>query len=127
MGMVDARGACHGSDGRYATASTCRGSGLSEEGAIVLGVLGGAALVGLIVWLAARPSRPPPGAATAASGGPYAGPLPPDRRARSAQDEAFDEARAMGQRPTRSCMDNNGAVHVVRGLCSEHRMREIER
>ena len=50
MGMVDARGACHGSDGRYATASTCRGSGLSEEGAIVLGVLGGAALVLVRNW-----------------------------------------------------------------------------
>lgn len=126
MGTIDARGACHDSSGRYATASTCRG-GLSEEGAIALGVLGAAALAGLVVWLVARPSRSaPPGASTAASGEPYTGPLPPDRRARSAQDEALDEARAMGQTPTRRCMDNNGNVQVVRGLCSEHRLRNIE-
>lgn len=111
MGMVDARGACHGSDGRYATASTCSGSGLTEEGAIVLGVLGGAALVGLVVWLVARPSRPTlPGTASAANSEPYQGPLPPDQRARTAQDEAFNEARAMGRTPARRCMDNNGAV-----------------
>lgn len=122
MGMLDARGACHGTDGRYATAATCRGSGLSEEGAIVLGVIGGAALVGLVAWLAARATARAPGGAAAALA-----PMQPDRLARTPQAEAADEARSMGQEPLRRCMDTNGTVVVVRALCSERGLRNVDR
>jgi hypothetical protein len=121
MGTIDARGACHDSGGRYATASTCAG-GLSEESAIALAALGGAALVGLVVWLAARPSRDP------APGGVMSSPpehaLSPDRNRLGPRAEAEEEARAMGRLPLRRCVDSNGNPVVIRGLCSARGMRD---
>lgn len=117
MGTVDARGACHDSSGRYATASTCSSSGLSEEGAIVLGVVGGAALVGLVVWLVSRSSRPAP------TGGAVAPPSTSDRELRGPADEAEEEARLRGGTITRRCLDANGNPVTVHSTCEAAGLR----
>lgn len=120
MGTIDARGACHDSSGRYATASTCAG-GLSEEGAIALAALGGAALVGLVVWLAARPS----GAPSAPAGAP-AEPIGRDRERLGPRAEADEEARLRGAPVVRRCRDNNGNAVVIRGLCASRGLRDAQ-
>lgn len=121
MGTIDARGACHGADGRYATASTCRGSGLSEDGAVLLGVLGGAAIVGLVVWLATRSS----GAPSTPAGAP-AEPIGRDRERLGPRAEADEEARLRGAPVVRRCQDGNGNAVVIRGLCASRGLRDVE-
>lgn len=120
MGTIDARGACHGADGRYATAPTCSG-GLSEDGAILLGVLGGAAVVGLVVWLATRSS----GAPSTLAGAP-AEPIGRDRERLGPRAEADEEARLRGAPVVRRCQDGNGNAVVIQGLCASRGLRDAE-